>query len=229
MNRRTNPKERAVQPSRTAVSLAAHPFRQRRQTLVGKQFWKILLAFLLLSSSVSFAQKRDKTTPSEPQDLGVLLFLKSGNFVPLELKSPVKQDRSHFFSATSEEFLVIPGPKSPIRFKTKAAVVLYLRVLLEEQDPRAGFFPLRDPTRFRLVRLDADQEQRRMSLVKSGLTYTDRQVGRPLLVRLYGENSFQLSPSEALEPGEYAIKYQRDVEDSSKDETFDLFCFGLDS
>ena len=185
----------------------------------------LILLFFHLSSSTIWAQ--DAETP-EPQDLGVLLYLKDGIFFPLELQSAVKQDRSPFFSTSSEEFLVVPGPKSPIRFKANTPFVMYLRVFLDESDPRAGFFPLRDPTRFRLISLEADKEQRKMTLVKSGLTYTKRQVGRPLLVRLYGEHCFQLSPSEALEPGEYAIKYQREDEDGDEQDQYDLFCFGVD-
>lgn len=115
-----------------------------------------------------------------------------------------------------------------MRFKVNTPIVFYLRVFLDESDPRAGFFPLRDPTKFKLVELNADKEQRKMTLVKSGFTYTKRQVGRPLLVRLYGEHCFQLSPSEALAPGEYAVKYLRESEDSDEEEQFELFCFGVD-
>lgn len=68
-----------------------------------------------------------------------------------------------------------------------------------------------------------------MTMLKSGLTYTYRQAGRPLLIRLYGEQSFELTPSSTLEPGEYAIKYLGEQEDSSEDrEQYDLFCFGVD-
>lgn len=150
------------------------------------------------------------------------------SFVPLELQSALKQDRTSFFASTTEEFLVVPGAKSSVRFKVNTPIVFYLRVFLDESDPRAGFFPLRDPTKFKLVELNADKEQRKMTLVKSGFTYTKRQVGRPLLVRLYGEHCFQLSPSEALAPGEYAVKYLRESEDSDEEEQFELFCFGVD-
>ena len=191
------------------------------------RFISLLTVLLMLSGNVCWAKSPRNASTSEPQDIGVLLYLTGRNFVPLELQTAIKQDRSLIFSATTEEFLAIPGAKSPVRFKTNAAIVLYLRVFLDESDPRAGFFPLRDPNRFRLVRLENDGEQRKITLVKSGLTYTKRQLGHPLLVRLYGEHSFQLSPSEALAPGEYAIKYERDENESEADQ-FDLFCFGID-
>ncbi len=187
-----------------------------------------LLALLVLTSGTTWAQETSANEVPEPQDLGVLLHLQNQTFVPLELQSAVKQDRTSFFASTSEEFLVVPGAKSSIRFKVNTPIVFYLRVFLDESDPRAGFFPLRDPTKFKLVELKADKEQRKMTLVKSGFTYTKRQVGRPLLVRLYGEHCFQLSPSEALEPGEYAVKYLRESEDSDEEGQFDLFCFGVD-
>jgi hypothetical protein len=182
------------------------------------------LALVILLGSPSVAE----TPLLEPQDLGVLLYRQGDQFPPLELQSAVKQERSPFFSSVSEEFLVLPGARSPVRFQAKQAIVFYLRVFLNDSDPRAAFFPLRDPTRFMLVQLTTDKQERRMTLVKSGWSYTFRQVGRPMLVRLYGEQCFQLTPSEPLQPGEYAIKYLREDEDGLDTEQFDLFCFGID-
>lgn len=163
----------------------------------------------------------------EPQDLGVLLYRKEDSFLPLELQSAVRQERSPFLSTVSEEYLVVPGSRSSVRFRSGDGIAFYLRVFLNDSDPRAAFFPLRDPTRFKLVEMQSTKDERRMTLVKSGFTYTNRQVGRPLLVRLYGEQCFQLTPSEPLPPGEYAIKYLLEDE-YSDEEAYELFCFGID-
>lgn len=163
----------------------------------------------------------------EPQDLGVLLYRQGDSFPPLELQSAVRQERAPFFSTVSEEYLVVPEARSPVRFRAGDGLVFYLRVFLNDSDPRAAFFPLRDPTRFRLVEMQSHKDERRMTLVKSGFTYTNRQVGRPLLVRLYGEQCFQLTPSDPLPPGEYAVKYLLEDEDFDG-EQFELFCFGID-
>lgn len=193
-------------------------FNVRRLSAVGLLLWLILLC-----------PARAESPLMEPQDLGVLLYRQGDHFPPLELQAAMKQERSPFLSTSSEEYLVVPGARSPVRFKQGDGIVFYLRVFLDDSDPRAGFFPLRDPTKFMLVKLNVvDKKERRLSLVKSSFTSTTRQSGRPLLVRLYGEQSFQLSPSEALEPGEYAVKYLREDEDYNDDEQFDLFCFGLD-
>ncbi len=182
-----------------------------------------LCGLLLVTTALAESDLR------EPQDLGVLLYRQGNTFAPLEMQSAVKQERSPFLATSSEEYLVVAGARSPVRFQQGDGMIFYLRVFLDDSDPRAAFFPLRDPTRFSLVKLQVhERKERRMTLVKTGLTYVNRQVGKPLLVRLYGEQSFQLSPSEPLEPGEYAVKYLRDDEDDTDGDHFELFCFGVD-
>lgn len=187
---------------------------------------KRLLAALALTALLGGAVPAE-TPLVEPQDLGVLLYRKNDSFPPLELQSAVRQERSPFLSTVSEEYLVVPGSRSPVRFRAGEGIIFYLRVFLNDSDPRAAFFPMRDPTHFKLVELQSDKEERRMTLVKTGFTYTNRQVGRPMLVRLYGEQCFQLTPSEPLPPGEYAVKYLVE-DDDSDEEQFELFCFGID-
>lgn len=162
-------------------------------------------------------------TVAEPQDLGVLLRKNGAAFQPLELQRALKQERTPIFSTVQSTLLVVPGSRSPIRFSATQKVELYLRVFLNDSDPRAAFFTMRDPNKFSLVQLKSEDEERQIALTEIGLTYVNRQAGRPLLVRLFGEHSFLLTPSEPLAPGEYAIKYQQ--EDSEK---YDLFCFGID-
>jgi hypothetical protein len=159
----------------------------------------------------------------------VLLRRVNDTFLPLELQRVGRQYRSALLSTTVEEYLDIPGARSPVRFSARDRLTVYLRIYVNEDDPRSEFFTMRDPTRFTLVKLQPEKKTRRLSLLKSGLTSTTRAVSQPLLIRLYGEQSFTLSPAEPLEPGEYAIKYLTDDEDDDDDApVYDLFCFGVD-
>jgi hypothetical protein len=186
---------------------------------------KRLLAVSLLCCAL-LSPVRAETPLLEPQDLGVLLYRQSDSFLPLELQRVARQERSPFFSSTAEEYLLIPGSRSPVRFPSGQRPVLYLRVILDQDDPRAGVLPRRDPTRFSLVALQATEKERKLTLARLSLTSTTRLSGQPLLVRLYGEQCFQLSPAEELPPGEYAIRYL--PKEPGQGEPLDLFCFGVD-
>ena len=179
---------------------------------------RLTLVLVTLVSLAGFAE-----TVAEPQDLGLLLRKNGAVFQPLELQRALKQDRAPFFSTTESTLLVVPGTRSPVRFAAKQPVEFFLRVFLNDSDPRAAFFPMRDPTKFSLIQLKVDGEERQMILTEVGLTYVNRQTGRPLLVRLFGEHSFQMTPGQPLPPGEYAVKFQE-----SDGDKFDLFCFGVD-
>ncbi len=182
-----------------------------------KRLATALLFFLLVTLTV-FSQPL-----TEPQDLGVLLRKNGEMFHPLELQRALKQERTPIFSTVQSTLLIIPGTRSPVRFSASQKIELYLRVFLNDSDPRAAFFTIRDPNKFSLIQLKSEDEDRQIALTEVGFTYVNRKTGRPLLVRLFGEHSFLLTPSEALAPGEYAIKYQD--EDTEK---YDLFCFGVD-
>ncbi len=160
----------------------------------------------------------------EPEDLGVILFQTTQGFTPLEVQRAVAQDRSPFFSTVEERLLLLPGNQSPVRFRVQEPLEFYLRVFLNDADPRAGFFPLRDPNLFSIIRFERQRGERKFSLVRAGVTFVDRDVGRPLLVRLFGEHSFIMTPAQPLDPGEYALMYR----DELYGQAYDLFCFGID-
>lgn len=160
---------------------------------------------------------------AEPGDIGILMQNTRQGFRSLEFHQALKDSDFSFF-AGQKTYLTIPGSRSTVRYAPGEAVLFFLTVYLDSSDPRAAFFPVKDPTRFALYRVELDSDKRRIVLRDEGLTSVRRDAGRPLIARLFGKSSFQLAPSEALEPGEYAILYR----DHGDDERFLVFCFGVD-
>lgn len=160
---------------------------------------------------------------SEPQDISVLMKQAgSGAFAPLEMHRALRQTRGSFFGST-DSFLSVPGGASSVRFKKTETLQFFLKVFLSTTDPRASFFPLQDPTKFTLFRLQAKDDHREVVLTESGALYTNREGGSPLLVRLFGESSFVLTPTTPLAAGEYALGY--DVEHC---DNLIVYCFGVE-
>ena len=156
-------------------------------------------------------------------DVGVLVRSTRAGFVPLEFHQALK-DSDFAWLAGQKTYLTVPGTRSNIRFGPGEEVKFFLKVFLDSSDPRSAFFPIKDPTRFALYRLELEREERRIVLRDEGLTSVRRDAGRPLVPRIYGKSSFELLPTEQLSPGEYAIKYT----DTGEDERFKVFCFGVD-
>ena len=159
----------------------------------------------------------------EPQDIGVLLRKVAKGFAPLEIHRAGVQTHVGLFSPVQQK-LVIPGARSPVRFAAGQPVEFYLRIYLNDSDPRAAYFPVRDPNQFSLYRLQQEDEERELLLSESGMSYNKGEAGRPLLIRLFGQHSFQLVPPEPLTPGEYALKFL-----PAADQGYDVFCFGVDA
>ncbi|MBX3169020.1 MAG: hypothetical protein KF760_16550 [Candidatus Eremiobacteraeota bacterium] len=160
---------------------------------------------------------------SEPEDISVLMKRAAdGSFAPLEMHRALRQTRDSFFGS-SDVFLRVPGAASGVRYRNSEAIQFYLKVFISTTDPRASFFPIQDPTKFTLFKLQAREEHREVVLAESGALYTNREGGSPLLVRLFGDSSFQLSPTTRLAPGEYALGY--DVEHC---DNLIVYCFGVE-
>lgn len=161
---------------------------------------------------------------SEPEDVGVLVRrLGKDRFRPLEMHH-AQQESDFGFFAGQLTYLTVPGERSPVRFAPGEPIEFVLRVFLDSSDPRAAFFPVKDPTRFSLYKMERERRDRRVILRDEGFTDIKRNAGRPLLIRLFGESCFLLSPGDPLEPGEYAIKYSFEDHDRVR-----LFCFGIDA
>ena len=178
-----------------------------------------LLQALIFLPLLAWAEVAPAT---EPEDVGILFRWDSQKFRSLEMHNAVASSDIDFFSGQLT-YITIPGPRSECRYPSGASVDFYLRVFLDLADPRAAFFPVKDPTRFAIFRLEKERNDRRLLLKDEGLTDTRRFAGAPLLARLHGSTSFRLAPSEALTAGEYAIKYS-----FPEEERFRLFCFGVD-
>lgn len=160
---------------------------------------------------------------SEPQDIAVLMKqAKDGSFTPLEMHRALHQRRDSFFGPT-DVFLRVPGAASAVRYRSSEAVQFFLKVFVSTTDPRASFFPLQDPTKFTLFKLQVHDDGREVVLTESGALYTNREGGSPLLVRLFGDSSFVLAPTTRLAPGEYALGY--DVEHC---DNLVVYCFGVE-
>lgn len=181
----------------------------------------------MLLSSWSWAQPLDAPSSNlgqaEPEDVGIVFKrLPNGVFLPLEMHHALKDSDISFFSGQLT-YLTIPNESSPVRFRRGEKIEFVLKVFLDSADPRAAFFPIKDPTRFSLFKMERERRDRRIVLRDEGFTDIRRNAGRPLLTRLWGQTSFLLTPSDALEPGEYALKYSFENE-----ERFRVFCFGVD-
>jgi hypothetical protein len=161
---------------------------------------------------------------AEPQDISVVMKrVAGGAFTPLEMRRAPRQIRGSLFGST-DSFLSVPGLASTVRFRANEPVEFFLKVYLSTTDPRASFFPLRDPTKFTLFKLDSKEDHREVVLSESGVLYTNREGGSPLMVRLFGESSFVLSPTSPLPPGEYALSYN--VEGCGDNPV--VYCFGVE-
>ena len=173
------------------------------------------------------APPRDSSDPpaaavAEPEEIGVLMKLGKAGFRSLEMHH-AQQDSDFSFFAGQLTYLTIPGTTSPVRFAARETVEFYLRVFLDLADPRAAYFPIKDPTRFSLFRAELEGRDRRVVLKDEGLGDVRRFAGAPLLVRLHGQCGYRLAPSHPLEPGEYVVKYN-----FPDDDRYRLFCFGID-
>jgi hypothetical protein len=160
---------------------------------------------------------------AEPQDISVLMKRTAGGgFVPLEMHRALRQSRGSLFGSM-DSFLSIPGSTSAVRFKAAEPIQFYLKVYMSTTDPRASFFPLQDPTKFTLFKLDSLEERREVVLTEAGLLHVNRDGGSPMLVRLFGDSSFVLAPTQSLGAGEYALRYGGlDCDDMV------VFCFGVE-
>lgn len=198
-----------------------------RRLLFRGRTWAFALTILLLAP-VWGQPPRDASDPpaaavAEPQDISILTRkLPDSSFQPLEMHNTLAQTDLSFFSGQLTYFTV-PGEHSNVRFRRGEPVEFYLKIFLDAADPRAAFFPVKDPSRFTLFPTERDGGDRRVLLSDQGWSDVKRFAGRPLIARLFGVSSFVLAPSAPLEPGEYAVKYT--FED---DERVRLFCFAVD-
>lgn len=182
------------------------------------RFVLLLSCFLVALSGWGLAQP-----VSEPQDISVLMKrAANGSFTPLEMHRALRQTRGSFFGST-DSFLSVPGGASNVRYRSAESIQFFLKVFLSTTDPRASFFPLQDPTKFTLFKLQAKEDRREVVLTESGALYTNREGGSPLLVRLFGESSFVLAPTSPLGPGEYALSYNPEGCDNLV-----VYCFGVE-
>lgn len=190
------------------------PLLLRRRPLLAS-----LLALTLGLGGVAGAQPAEV----EPQEVGVLMKRTApGQFQSLEIVNALKQSEFGFFSG-QQVYFTVPGRHSPVRFRKGEMVEFYLKSFLDSSDPRAIFFPIRDPMKFTLFPSEEEGDDRRVLLEDNGLTSTDRKAGAPLNARLFGSASFVLIPTQNLGPGEYVVRYPLDNECGSR-----LFCFGID-
>lgn len=192
----------------------------RRVLLRHRRLFYALILLALVGSAV-FAQPAGEAV--EPTDIGQLSKRTAPNqFQPLELMNAVRQSDIAIFNQLT--YFTIPGKRSPVRFRKGEPVELYLRIFIDSSDPRAAFFPVKDPNQFQLHRTEEDGDNRRVLLASEGFDYSKAYAGRPLLARLFGQASFVLLPTEGLAPGEYAVKYSIPGESCE----YRLFCFGVD-
>lgn len=182
--------------------------------------WLGCLTLLALTGPLATAAQPNLST--EPTEVGVLTRrIKTGSFQTLELcNSGVSSEFSIFLNGCT--FYRIPGSHSSVRFTSQEPIEFFLRSFLDTSDPRAAFFPVRDPNLFELFQCEVEDESRKVILSDQGFASTTTMAGRPLTVKLAGSASFSLSPTGALGPGEYVIRYPLERDHAR------LFCFGVD-
>ncbi len=190
--------------------------------------WAAVLGLTLATASAQPPQ-RDASDPpvpavAEPVDIGILMRSKGPGFQPLEFHQALQSSDMDLFFAGQKTYLIIPGSRSSVRFAAQEEVQFFLKIFMDSSDPRAAFFPVKDPTRFALYTVELERNERRIVLRDDGFSSVRRDAGRPLIPRLFGQSSFVLVPNEKLAPGEYAIKYT----DQRDDERYRIFCFGVD-
>lgn len=140
----------------------------------------------------------------------------AGDYTPLERVKPRTEVHTRLLGfAGGESNLVIPGQHSPIRFKTGSTIQIITRVENQSHDPM---------TVLQLYSVKVDSENRLLQLVDAGAfgigaESTMEKYSVPFTAAKFGKEYFIMTPSLALEPGEYCA--------GSKDSQ-DGYCFGVD-
>jgi hypothetical protein len=143
----------------------------------------------------------------EPEIIGLVHVLDSetSSIVPLERQTG--KGRVGLRRAAAE----ITGQSSPVRIRALAKQEFVVNV-------PAGT----DPSRFSIYVMDGKKGKRQTTTAKVGL-FSDVVGGGTLQVNAskYGQSSYKLTPAQVLPPGEYCF--------SPPGESYDLFCFGINS
>lgn len=172
-----------------------------------------LVSAALLCALSCFAQS------PEPEFYDVFFRLDAGKLVPLERQtSSIQGKASGFIVMNAKGVAVLPGGKSPVRFRSEDALDFIVRSPLAASaaDPEALYC---------LRKLDAKKKQRELVITTLHASAVGASTKRtattgllPLTFSRYGNSSYKLS-TPPLPPGEYAVGrlYGQLV-----------FCFGVD-
>ncbi len=173
---------------------------------------------LLLNTAVLVAQQQAVSVQEPEYANQFALMGPDGKLIPLE-QEPLRfetQSKRNFVIApkvTSEE--VVPQQKSPVRAAANAHFVVRLHI--GDMDPTTVIklekFIVRRKDR-ELLKTQASAGILPFSNVKS----QNKETNIPVTVKKYGTNSFEVTPSQPLPPGEYAF-----VTSTA------LSCFGVDT
>lgn len=152
--------------------------------------------------------------------LGVIYHHGEGQLQPLEIQRGIREEVSRM-APLQRSTLFIPGLKSPVRFASGQTLRFQIRYRLDSPTWGWPAFQL-DPSAFSLYSLRCQGDRRTLTLQETTPIRTVHYPGRPFLVTPKGQDCLELTLASPLEPGEYAIRYGKDLD------ACDLFCFGLD-
>jgi len=159
------------------------------------------LAFALSFSTVSLAQKEKAF---EPQYASVFYYLRaSGEAVELE------RQIANLVPKGIKTLYVIPGEKSPVRFRAGVEMQFVVRVT-EDFDIAS--------TTLQLYRFDSQNGMRQMLFKNEDLRRNKATL--KLNAERYGSSSLKVVPTQKLAPGEYCL---------SRSTIAQGFCFGVDA
>lgn len=161
-----------------------------------------------------------RNPPLEPSALGVVYREQAGKLEPLEMQRAPHEELSRV-APIARSYLAVAGAASPLRYHGQDKLRFLVRFRWMQGDLPWPAYQL-DPSQFRLYSLRPEGERRLLVLSETTPIRSVSYPGLPLRVTPWGQDSLALEVTSPLQPGEYAIRYGKDLE------SCDLFCFGLE-
>jgi len=161
-----------------------------------------LVVCVLFVALLMLAQ--DTSPVREPEFIGAFYALdaSSGNLLDLERQTPRFQLHTKMMGYRGgKESAVVPGPRSPVRFKSGSPIAFIVKLETGGQDPT---------TLISIHSMKSRKNEREVEMVSVGAlghssksTLDDSAV--PINVAKYGQASYKVTSSQTLAPGEYVI------------------------
>jgi hypothetical protein len=162
-------------------------------------------AALLMLTALPFLTlvAQEAKNVQEPEYVGTVFYVDpAGALAPLEKQQPNTQTKVIGMGyGGAKTSIIFNGPASPVRFKAGQDIQFVVRLNTPGIDP---------DTLVNLDVLKVSKDHREIVIAKAGsmglhAKSTNGESQRPLNFTKYGEQSFKLTPTEPLGPGEYVI------------------------